>query len=61
MRGEMGLAVQRSRSGDRHEEGNEFLTRSAGPDFLCIGAHKAGTHLALSATRLRIPISGCLL
>jgi hypothetical protein len=30
-------------SGDRHKEGNRFPTRGAGPDFLCIGAHKAGT------------------
>src|ERR1700756_3579440 len=25
------------------EEGKRFPTRGAGPDFLCIGAHKAGT------------------
>ena len=30
-------------SGDRHEEGHRFPTRRAGPDFLCIGAHKAGS------------------
>ncbi len=29
--------------GDRHEEGNSFPTRRPGPDFLCIGAHKAGS------------------
>ena len=30
-------------SGDRDREGNRFPARGAGPDFLCIGAHKAGT------------------
>jgi hypothetical protein len=30
-------------SGDRDKEGNRFPARGAGPDFLCIGAHKAGT------------------
>jgi hypothetical protein len=30
-------------SGDRHKEGNRSPTRAAGPDFLCVGAHKAGT------------------
>jgi Sulfotransferase family len=30
-------------SGDRHKEGNRSPTRGAGPDFLCIGAHKAGS------------------
>ena len=30
-------------SGDRHKEGNRSRTRAAGPDFLCVGAHKAGT------------------
>ena len=30
-------------SGDRRKEGNSFPTRSPGPDFLCIGAHKAGS------------------
>jgi hypothetical protein len=30
-------------SGDRHKEGNRSPTRRAGPDFLCIGAHKAGS------------------
>ena len=30
-------------SGGRHKEGNCSPTRRAGPDFLCIGAHKAGT------------------
>ncbi len=30
-------------SGDRHEEGRQFPTRRVGPDFLCIGAHKAGS------------------
>ena len=29
--------------GDRHEIGNSFTTRRPGPDFLCIGAHKAGS------------------
>ncbi len=29
--------------GDRHKEGNSFPTRRPGPDFLCIGAHKAGS------------------
>ena len=29
--------------GDRHEIGNSFPTRRPGPDFLCIGAHKAGS------------------
>jgi hypothetical protein len=29
--------------GDRHNKGNGFPTRRPGPDFLCIGAHKAGT------------------
>ena len=28
---------------DRHKEGNSFPTRRPGPDFLCIGAHKAGS------------------
>jgi hypothetical protein len=30
-------------SGDRHKEGDRSPTRRAGPDFLCIGAHKAGS------------------
>jgi hypothetical protein len=30
-------------SGNRHKEGNRSPTRRAGPDFLCIGAHKAGS------------------
>ena len=30
-------------SGDRNKEGNGSPTRSPGPDFLCIGAHKAGS------------------
>jgi len=30
-------------SGDRHKEGNRSPTHAAGPDFLCVGAHKAGT------------------
>jgi hypothetical protein len=30
-------------SGDRDKEGNRFPARGAGPGFLCIGAHKAGT------------------
>ena len=30
-------------SGDRHKEGNSASTRRPGPDFLCIGAHKAGS------------------
>jgi hypothetical protein len=30
-------------SGYRHKEGNGSPTRSPGPDFLCIGAHKAGS------------------
>jgi hypothetical protein len=30
-------------SGEGHKEGNSFPTRSPGPDFLCIGAHKAGS------------------
>jgi len=30
-------------SGDRHKEGNRSPTRRVGPDFLCIGAHKAGS------------------
>ena len=30
-------------SGDRHKEGKRSPTRAAGPDFLCVGAHKAGT------------------
>ena len=30
-------------SGDRHEEGHRFPTRPVEPDFLCIGAHKAGS------------------
>jgi hypothetical protein len=30
-------------SGDKHKEGNRSATRRAGPDFLCIGAHKAGS------------------
>jgi hypothetical protein len=30
-------------SGDRNKEGNSSPTRSPGPDFLCIGAHKAGS------------------
>jgi Sulfotransferase family len=30
-------------SGDRHKEGNRSPTRAAEPDFLCVGAHKAGT------------------
>jgi len=29
--------------GDRHKEENSFPTRRPGPDFLCIGAHKAGS------------------
>ena len=29
--------------GDRHEVGNSSPTRRPGPDFLCIGAHKAGS------------------
>jgi len=28
---------------DTHKEGNSFPTRRPGPDFLCIGAHKAGS------------------
>src|SRR3954447_22208805 len=42
MIGEMGLANTRG-GGDRHKEGNSFPTRRPGPDFLCIGAHKAGS------------------
>jgi hypothetical protein len=30
-------------SGDRNKGGNSSPTRSPGPDFLCIGAHKAGS------------------
>ena len=30
-------------SGDRNKEGNSSPTRSPRPDFLCIGAHKAGS------------------
>ncbi|HEU5247924.1 MAG TPA: sulfotransferase [Candidatus Udaeobacter sp.] len=30
-------------SGDRHKEENSSHTRGLGPDFLCIGAHKAGS------------------
>jgi len=30
-------------SGDRNKQGNSSPTRSPGPDFLCIGAHKAGS------------------
>ncbi len=30
-------------SGDRQEEGHRFPTGRVGPDFLCIGAHKAGS------------------
>jgi hypothetical protein len=30
-------------SGDRRREGNRSPTCGAGPDFLCIGAHKAGS------------------
>jgi hypothetical protein len=30
-------------SGNRHKEENRSPTRRAGPDFLCIGAHKAGS------------------
>jgi Sulfotransferase family len=30
-------------SGDRHKEENRSPTHRAGPDFLCIGAHKAGS------------------
>ena len=30
-------------SGDRRKEGDRSPTRWAGPDFLCIGAHKAGS------------------
>jgi hypothetical protein len=30
-------------SDDRHKEGNRSLTGDAGPDFLCVGAHKGGT------------------
>ena len=30
-------------SGDGNKEGNSSPTRSPGPDFLCIGAHKAGS------------------
>ncbi len=29
--------------GDMHNQGNSFPTRRPGPDFLCIGAHKAGS------------------
>ena len=28
---------------NRHTEGNTSVARTAGPDFLCIGAHKAGS------------------
>ena len=28
---------------DRRKQGNKSVTGNAGPDFLCIGAHKAGT------------------
>jgi hypothetical protein len=31
------------RSDHRHKEGNGSVSGNAGPDFLCIGAHKAGT------------------
>jgi hypothetical protein len=30
-------------SGDRHKEGDRPPTRGAEPDFLCVGAHKAGS------------------
>ena len=35
--------VNARRSGDRRKKGNSSPTRSLGPDFLCIGAHKAGS------------------
>jgi Sulfotransferase family len=34
---------KRRRSDHRHKKGNGSVTGNAGPDFLCIGAHKAGT------------------
>src|SRR5215471_17299234 len=43
MRSEMGLAIQWSFQRRRGTRGNRSATGNAGPDFLCVGAHKAGT------------------
>jgi Sulfotransferase family len=39
----MGLTIQWSRQRRRRKQGNRSVTGNAGPDFLCVGAHKAGT------------------
>jgi hypothetical protein len=42
MRRKTALAIQSSRQ-RRGKQGNRSVTGNAGPDFLCVGAHKAGT------------------
>jgi sulfotransferase family protein len=42
MRRKVGLVIQSSRQ-RRGKQGNRSVTGNGGPDFLCVGAHKAGT------------------